>query len=776
LNAASVVVRQDDLHASLLNPLLDAMNFLGEIAARHPEAVSFAAGRPAEQYFRTEDVITHLRAYLDHLERHEYTPERIRTEIFQYGPTAGQIRGLIAGHLAAEEGIAVPPEAIVVTVGAQEAMLLALRALFASPDDVLLVAAPCYVGITGAAALLDIPVIAVPWSGPGLERVLAAVASQQYALGRRPRAFYLTPDHSNPTGQTLTDAEREALLEAAEDADLLVIEDSPYRMFGAGQPLRTLKARERGGRVVYIGSFSKTALPGARVGYVVADQPVSGGAGLLAAELTKVKSMVTVNTPTLSQAVVGGLLVANDMRLGPVNSPARDHYLSNAGYLLAALDKHFPAEERERLGVSWNVPDGGFFLTLRVGFDAGDPALRRSAEEFGVLWTPQSYFQPGGDLRAIRLAYSNLTPDLIDEGIARLAAFIDAMSSVSPPPGGPAPVATGRPWTPSARAVAQDYLTLIDDSCVAVLPHALRTFVDLGLVEALPGTVDELATAVDAHPGHLGRLLRALGTTGLITGDAGAQWSLTTRGRELLTVGGTARSGLVNVDSAIAWLGATEAVRRGDDAFSTAHEHSFFGHKDAGQDANVRFLTRMRERARRCYADLVAQIDWRSSTTVLDIGGGDGYLLDRILTAAPHVRGILFDRPAGTALAAPHLSPWGDRCSIAAGDFFEALPPGADTHVLASVLHDWTDDQAETILRHSRSSLAAGGRLYVLEMLVPQDGTDHPSLWSDLGMMLLTGGLERTRSEFRDLLTRSGYDQVTATPVQGSWFSLIEAR
>jgi hypothetical protein len=473
---------------------------------------------------------------------------------------------------------------------------------------------------------------------------------------------------------------------------------------------------------------------------------------------------------------VGGLLLANDLRLGPVNAPARDQYRRNAAHLLMALEKQFPAEERERLGVSWNVPDGGFFLTLRVGFDAGDPALRRSAEEFGVLWTPQSYFQPGGDLRAIRLAYSNLEPDMIDEGVARLAAFIDAMSSVPESPARPAPSATHRAWAPPARAVAHDYLTLIDDSCVAVLPHALRTLVELGVIEAMPGTVHALATAVQAHPGHLGRLLRALATTGLISRDADAQWSLTAGGREALTVGGTARAGVLNIDSAIAWLGATEAVRRGGDAFSTAHEHSFFGHKDTGQDANTMFLTRMRERARRCYGDLVAQIDWRSSEIVMDVGGGDGYLLSQILAAAPQVRGVLFDRPSGTELATPRLAAWGERCGVVSGDFFESLPPGADTHLLASVLHDWTDEQAETILRRSRDSLAAGGRLYVLEMLVPEDGTDHPSLWSDLGMMMLTGGLERTRSEFRDLLARSGYDLVTTTPLPGSWFTVLEAR
>lgn len=805
MSTTAVILDADDLHASLREPLLDAMNFLGQVAAAHPAAISFAAGMPSSASFRTDDLIRHLRTYLDHLERGGQSEAQIRDQLFQYGPTAGLIRDLIAGHLAAEEDIHVAPESIVVTVGAQEAMLITLRALFAKPDDVLLVAAPCYVGITGAAALLGIPVVPVPFAGPGLGDRLAAEAERQRGLGRRPRAFYLTPDHSNPTGHTVTEDERTALLDAADAADLLVIEDSPYRMFSAGEPLRALKARPGGGRVVHIGSFGKTALPGARVGYVVADQQVRGGP-LLAAELAKVKSMVTVNTPTLSQAVVAGLLLTNDLRLREPNGAARDRYLGNAEHLLAALEKHFPAGERERLGVDWSVPDGGFFLTLRVAFDADDRALAVSAERHGVLWTPQSYFQPGGDPRTIRLSFSNVGPHEIDEGVSRLAAFIaEATAAASAAASAAAPAASStaapaasstaapaaalgpaggsgpgvpEPWTPSARSVTRDYLTLIDDSCVAVLPHALRTFTELGIADALgegPATTAVLATATGAHPGHLGRLLRALRSTGLITDDADGRWSLSGTGRAHLGPGGTARAGVVNTDSAIAWLGATEAIRRGGDAFSTAHESSFFGHKDAGDDANAMFLTRMRERAQRCYGEVAAQADWGRSRTVMDIGGGDGYLLDRILTVAPHVQGMLFDRPAGVALARPRLVGWGDRCTTHVGDFFEGLPSGADTHLLASVLHDWRDDDATTILRHSRAALAPGGRLRIVEMVVPEDGAEHPSVWSDLGMMLLTGGLERTGGEYRELLHAAGFALTAVTPLPGSWFSLLEA-
>ncbi|MEU6237022.1 aminotransferase class I/II-fold pyridoxal phosphate-dependent enzyme, partial [Kitasatospora sp. NPDC047058] len=151
-----------DLHASLADPLLDAMTFLNEVTTRYPEAVSFAPGRPYEGFFEPEDVHAHLDAYLEHLAARGLDRDAVRTALFQYGPTKGIIPGLVARTLANDEGLTVPPEALVLTVGAQEGMLLTLRALCAGPDDVLLVSSPCYVGVTGAARLLDLTTVPVP--------------------------------------------------------------------------------------------------------------------------------------------------------------------------------------------------------------------------------------------------------------------------------------------------------------------------------------------------------------------------------------------------------------------------------------------------------------------------------------------------------------------------------------------------------------------------------------------------------------------------------------
>ncbi|MEU6582335.1 PLP-dependent aminotransferase family protein [Nocardia sp. NPDC046763] len=421
-----------ELHASLSDPALSAMNFLNEVVERYPDAISFAPGRPSEGEFRATDVSRYLEVYTSYLAEQEgFSPERIAAELFQYGRTNGQIHRLIARTVANDEGIAVDPDNVVVTVGAQEGMLLVLRALFGSPEDVLLVSSPCYVGITGVARLLDIETVAVPEGTDGMELAeLERISAEIRARGKRPRALYLVPDFANPTGASLPTAARLRLLEVAAAAELLVIEDNPYGFFRrVGEARPTLKALDSDHRVIYIGSFAKTCMPGARVGYVLADQPVSGAHGrrtTLAQELSKIKSMVTVNTSAVSQAVIGGMLIANGCRLRDSNADAAKLYTQNLQLLLDLLADRFEG----RADIAWNRPDGGFFVVLTVPFTADDAALERSAREHRVLWTPMNYFhRDGAGSHGIRLSCSAVTPEEIRAGVGRLAAFVAAEES-----------------------------------------------------------------------------------------------------------------------------------------------------------------------------------------------------------------------------------------------------------------------------------------------------------------------------------------------------------
>ncbi|CAA9291302.1 MAG: Putative aminotransferase, partial [uncultured Corynebacteriales bacterium] len=428
--AGGVVLAGAELHGSLADPLLSAMTFLNEVTLRFPDAISFAPGRPYEGLFDPDRVTGDLAAYTAYL-RETMPPDKVREALFQYGRTAGQIHALVARTVANDEDLHVPPEAVVVTVGAQEGMLLAVRALAAGPDDVLLVSSPCYVGITGAARLLDVAVEPVPEGpeGPDPEAV-AAVARRVRAGGRRPRAFYVVPDFANPSGASMTVAARRRLLAVAAEQDLLVIEDNPYGFFGRDDALRpTLKSLDTERRVLYLGSFAKTVFPGARVGYVLADQPVrwpDGTVTLLADELAKIKSMTTVNTPSIAQAAIGGLLVRHDCRLRPANAATIAFYRSNMERLLAGLAAAFPDPAA---GVRWNAPGGGFFVVVRVPFVADEAALEVSARRYGVLWTPMApFYLDGGGTHELRLSCSYVEPAQVDEGVRRLAAFLRSRS------------------------------------------------------------------------------------------------------------------------------------------------------------------------------------------------------------------------------------------------------------------------------------------------------------------------------------------------------------
>ncbi|WP_395292738.1 PLP-dependent aminotransferase family protein [Kitasatospora hibisci] len=426
-------LRLGDLHASLADPLLDAMTFLNEATTRYPHAVSFAPGRPYEGFFEPADVHRYLDTYLDHLAARGAGRDAVRSTLFQYGPTKGVIADLVARTLANDEGLTVRPEALVLTVGAQEGMLLTLRALCAGPEDVLLVSSPCYVGVTGAARLLDLTTLPVP-EGPGGGPDPAAVRAAARAVragGRRPRALYVVPDFANPSGTSMPVRARSRLLDVAAEEGVLVVEDNPYGFFARDAGERpTLKALDRRRQVVYLGSFAKTCFPGARLGYVVADQEVVGPGGrrtLLADELARLKSMTTVNTPALSQAVIGGMLLRHDCRLREANAPAAAYYAANTAVLLGELERHFPPSERRRLGISWNEPEGGFFAVLTVPFAADEAAVERCARDHGVLWTPTAPFYPaGGGERRLRLSVSSLTERQIVDGVAALAGFVRA--------------------------------------------------------------------------------------------------------------------------------------------------------------------------------------------------------------------------------------------------------------------------------------------------------------------------------------------------------------
>jgi (S)-3,5-dihydroxyphenylglycine transaminase len=420
-----VELARETLHTSVTDPVAASMNFLNEVAGRFPAAISLAAGRPFDEFYDVTDVERYLAAYVAHLRAGGMSEPRVRQAILQYGRTNGQLGMMISRMLEIDEGISVPDESIMVTSGCQEAMIIALRGLAAEPEDVVLAAEPCYVGFTGAARVLGVPVVPVPETAQGLTpAAVARVAREVRASGRRPRALYVVSNFANPSGVSLSDEARRGLLEVAADEDLLILEDDPYGLFGSDDRHRpALKSLDTDQRVIYLGSFAKSVFPGARVGFLVADQAVvsaDGHRSLLADELSTVKSMVTVNTSPIAQAVIGGVLVSCGYSLRAANQEKISFYRRNMAALLAALERHFadPA-------ITWNTPSGGFFAVLNVPVRADEKLLELSARDYGVLWTPMSFFYTrGGGSHAIRLSCSALATGQVEEGVRRLAALI----------------------------------------------------------------------------------------------------------------------------------------------------------------------------------------------------------------------------------------------------------------------------------------------------------------------------------------------------------------
>ncbi len=418
------------LHHSLTDPALGSMNFLNEVASRYPEAVSFASGRPFEEFFDVKLIHGYIDTYCGYLKNDRGASEaEVNQTLFQYGRTKGIVHELIARQLRSDEGIAVDPEAIIVTVGCQEAMFITVRALRADERDVLLAVSPTYVGLTGAARLADMPVWPVRGGPLGMDLDdLARQIDRAREAGLRPRACYVMPDFANPSGVSLTVPLRHRLLELAAREQILLLEDNPYGLFHDGSHLPTLKALDTHRQVIYLGSFAKTGFPGARVGYAVADQRVADGEGrvsLFADELSKIKSMVTVNTSAVAQAIVGGKLLEHDCSLVAANQRETAVYLRNLRQVLDGLGRRFPDTSGSRDAVTWNAPSGGFFVVVTLPFPADDALLERSAREYRVLWTPMSHFYTGhGGLPHVRLAFSQLTPDLIETGLDRFAAFV----------------------------------------------------------------------------------------------------------------------------------------------------------------------------------------------------------------------------------------------------------------------------------------------------------------------------------------------------------------
>jgi ubiquinone/menaquinone biosynthesis C-methylase UbiE len=307
----------------------------------------------------------------------------------------------------------------------------------------------------------------------------------------------------------------------------------------------------------------------------------------------------------------------------------------------------------------------------------------------------------------------------------------------------------------------------------------------LNLAEAIGDRVKsaaELARLVSADEFALRRLLVGLTTLGLFGQIDRDRFVLTDLGRQLdgnadpsfkdwvLFEGETlvqSWSGLI--DSVRTGKSATQLRGDGDDRYAAGGN---------SPEWIARFNAAMVDLTRTLVPRVVEAYDFSTARVVLDVGGGTGELIGGVLRHNSGLEGIAFDLARCEEGARAHFDHLGiaDRCRFIAGNFFEAVPRGADTILMKSIIHNWKDDRCRIILRNCRDALPSGGKLILVERLLPELATVNPEhrsrAMSDLNMLRGPGGVERTEAEYRELVESAGFTFL-GTSAAGT-FSLIQ--
>lgn len=312
------------------------------------------------------------------------------------------------------------------------------------------------------------------------------------------------------------------------------------------------------------------------------------------------------------------------------------------------------------------------------------------------------------------------------------------------------------------------------------LSAAIGVAAELGISDLLadgPRTLTDLATATSADEDTLHRLLRALATVDVYDDLGDGRWGNTELGEGLRSgVPGTLRPLARTLSSPALWAAyghLGHSVRTGENAFSARHGVDVWTHRRDHPDENAIFNDNMAALTSVVAEAVATAYDFAGVSTVVDVGGGQGMLLEAVLTRHPELTGTVLDLPHVVARAprSPELAP---RWSATAGSFFEEVPP-ADAYLLKSVLHDWPDDRCVDILRVCRAGLNPGGAVLLVETVLGRPGHEVQAAFSDLNMLVMPGGRERTEQEYAALFEAAGLrlTRVMDTP---SRMSVVEAR
>jgi 2-aminoadipate transaminase len=354
------------------------------------ETINFTRGVPANESFPTADLSACATAAL----------AANGDAMLQYGPAAGLAP--LRAWLAEWQGV--KPEQVLTGNGSLEIVEFLCTAMI-KPGDVVFTEAPSYDRAITLFRRHGANVIGVPLQADGPD-----IAALEKLLGEhKPKLFYVIPDFQNPSGATCSAAKRKAIVALAEQHDLLLLEDAPYRMLryrGTQEPTLFSLAPQR---TLHMTSFTKLIAPGVRLGFMIGDAPILAKIGKVA-EDTYISPGYFAHGVTLEWLKAGKLM--------PQIEKLKALYAPRLQACLAALDQHIPDAVATR-------PDGGFFLSLTLPAGVSTTNVRTAATKQNLnLADGLAFFPNGGGERFLRLPFCALTPAQIDEGIRRLAVAI----------------------------------------------------------------------------------------------------------------------------------------------------------------------------------------------------------------------------------------------------------------------------------------------------------------------------------------------------------------
>jgi len=363
------------------------------------DVISLAGGLPAPELFPTAELAT--------------LTSRILAErggaALQYSPTEGYgpLRAQIAARTNSHWGTAYTAEEILVVTGSQQGLDLVGK-LFLDEGDEILCESPTYVGAISAWNVMRPRWVEVPTDEDGM---IIAELERLLTTSRHPKFIYVIPNFQNPSGRTWSLERRQQLMAVATRHGISVLEDNPYgEVRFEGTHLPSLRTMDPDRLVIGLGTFSKIFCPGLRVGWVAASQPVLG-------KLILLKQGADLHTPTLNQMQISASIDSGDFearidRIAAVYRERRDA-------MSRALERELPA------GARFTRPAGGLFLWLELpeGVDARE--LLKRCMEAGVAFVPgESFYPNGGHANTVRLNYSNMPVDRIEEGVRRIAVAL----------------------------------------------------------------------------------------------------------------------------------------------------------------------------------------------------------------------------------------------------------------------------------------------------------------------------------------------------------------